>query len=97
MKTARRLVAAALLAASAPVLLAQVPMSDGEVRKVDRDNRKVTMKAGEIKNIDMPPMTMDFVVRDAKMLDKLQAGDKVRFRAINDGGKFTITELEPKK
>ena len=94
MKTASKILGATILAFAAAVH-AQVPFSDGEVRKVDKDNRKVTMKAGEIKNIDMPPMTMDFVVRDAKLLDKVRAGDKVRFRAINDGGNFTITELEP--
>ena len=94
MKAATKILGAVVALAAAAVH-AQVPFSDGEIRKVDKDNRKVTMKAGEIKNIDMPPMTMDFVVRDTKLLDKVKAGDKVRFRAINDGGKFTITELEP--
>lgn len=76
---------------------AQSELSDGEVRKVDKENRKVTLKHGEIKNIDMPPMTMDFVVKDAKMLDKLKAGDKIRFRAVNDAGKFTVTEIQAAK
>ena len=93
MKAATKILGTTILTLAATVH-AQVPFSDGEIRKVDKDNRKVTMKAGEIKNIDMPPMTMDFAVRDAKLLDKVKAGDKVRFRAINDGGKFTITELE---
>ena len=69
-------------------------MSDGEVRKVDKAQAKVTIKHGEIKNLDMPPMTMVFAVKDKAMLDKLQPGDKVRFKAVNDAGKFTVTELQ---
>jgi Cu(I)/Ag(I) efflux system periplasmic protein CusF len=39
-----------------------------------------------------------FQVKDAAMLDKLQPGDKIRFRAISDGGgKMTVTEIQPVK
>ena len=69
-------------------------MTDGEVRKVDKDGGKITLKHAEIKSLDMPAMTMVFVVKDKAMLDKLAAGDKVRFKAINDAGKFTVTELQ---
>jgi Cu/Ag efflux protein CusF len=79
-------------AASSPAAAAD--LADGEVRKVDRDNAKLTLKHGEIKNLDMPPMTMVFVVKDKALLDKLQPGDKVRFKAVNDAGKFTVTELQ---
>lgn len=87
------LFAACLLLAAA--VHAQASFTEGEVRKVHRDNRKVTIKHGEIRNIDMPPMTMEFAVKDARMLEMLQPGDKVRFRAANEGGKFTVTEMEP--
>ena len=70
-------------------------MADGEVRKIDMEAGKVTLKHGDIKNLDMPGMTMVFVVKDKAMLDKLKAGDKVKFRAINDAGKFTVTEIQP--
>ena len=70
-------------------------MTDGEVRKVDIEAGKVTLKHADIKNLDMPGMTMVFVVKDKAMLDKLKAGDKVKFRAINDAGKFTVTEIRP--
>lgn len=72
-------------------------MVEAEVRKVDKDNKKITLKHGEIKNLEMPPMTMVFSVKDAAVLDKVQAGDKVQFRAINDDGKFTVTEIQPVK
>ena len=45
----------------------------------------------------MPPLTMGFNVRDKAMLERLKVGDKVRFKAVNDGGKFGVTEIEPVK
>jgi Cu(I)/Ag(I) efflux system periplasmic protein CusF len=69
-------------------------MADGEVRKVDKEAGKLTLRHGEIKSLDMPPMTMVFVVKDKAMLDKLKAGDKIRFKAVNDAGKFTVTEMQ---
>ena len=72
-------------------------MTDAEVRKVDKDGARITLKHGEIKNLDMPAMTMVFTVKDKAMLDKLQPGDKIRFKAINDAGKFTVTEIVPAK
>jgi Cu/Ag efflux protein CusF len=67
------------------------------VRKVDKENKKITLKHGPIKSLDMPPMTMVFQVADTSMLDKLQPGDKVRFRATSDAGKMTVTEIQPVK
>ena len=72
-------------------------LADGEVRKVDLEAGKVTLKHGDIKSLDMPAMTMVFVVKDRAMLDKLKTGDKVRFKVINDGGRFMLTELQPAK
>lgn len=72
-------------------------MTEAEVRKVDRENQKITLRHGAIKNLEMPPMTMVFRVSDTAMLDKVQAGDKVRFTAANDGGKLTVTAIEAAK
>lgn len=72
-------------------------MAEGEVRKVDKENKKITVKHGPIKNLDMPGMTMVFNVNDPKLLDRVQAGDKIRFAAINEAGKFTVTEIQPAK
>ena len=69
-------------------------MTDAEVRKVDKEGGKLTLKHAEIKNLDMPAMTMVFVVKDKVMLDKLKAGDKIKFKAINDAGKYTVTEMQ---
>ena len=71
-------------------------MAEGEVRKVDKEQGKITLKHGEIKNLDMPPMTMVFRVKDPAMLDKVKEGDKVGFFADKIGGQFTVTGLEKK-
>jgi Cu(I)/Ag(I) efflux system periplasmic protein CusF len=69
-------------------------MTDGEVRKVDKGAAKITIKHGEIKNLEMPPMTMVFQVKDAALLDKLKAGDKVKFRAEKAGSGYVVTAIE---
>ena len=73
---------------------ADVAYADGEVRKVDKSAGKITLKHGEIKSLDMPPMTMVFGVADRALLDKVKQGDKVRFRAASQEGKFMITEIQ---
>ena len=68
-------------------------LTDGEIRKIDLDSARITLKHGEIKNLDMPAMTMVFIVKDKAVLGGFKAGDKVKFKAVNEGGKFTVTEL----
>ena len=68
-------------------------LTDGVVRKIDLDTARITLKHGEIKNLDMPAMTMVFAVKDKALLGQFKAGDKVKFKAVNEGGKFTMTEL----
>jgi Cu(I)/Ag(I) efflux system periplasmic protein CusF len=72
-------------------------LTEGEVRKIDKENGKITLKHGEIKNLDMPAMTMVFQVKNAAMLDKVKAGDKVRFAVASENGKLTVTEITPAK
>ena len=76
---------------------AEQAMTDGEVRKIDKDAKKITLKHGEIKNLDMPPMTMVFTARDPAMLDKVKAGDKVVFSAEKQGGQYVVTAIEPQR
>ena len=85
----------ALVASLALPAFAQAPLSEGEVRKVDKDGRKITLRHGEIKNLDMPPMTMVFGVKNPAMLDAVKSGDKVQFRAVSEDGKYVVTEILP--
>jgi Cu(I)/Ag(I) efflux system protein CusF len=93
-RTARKLVSFAALAAFSLAAAATSHLTDGEVRKVDKETGKLTLKHGVIKNLDMPAMTMVFQVKDKAVLDKLQPGDKVKFKAVNEDGRFTATEIE---
>jgi Cu(I)/Ag(I) efflux system periplasmic protein CusF len=78
--------------ASAPMTTKD--MAEAEVRKVDKEAKKVTLKHGPIKNLDMPGMTMVFQVRDASLFDKLTAGDKIMFTAEQLQGAFVVTGVE---
>ena len=73
---------------------ASADMAEGEIRKVDLDNKKITIKHGEIKNLDMPGMTMVFQVKDPALLEKAKAGDKIRFKAEKSGGALVVTDIE---
>ena len=72
-------------------------MTEGEIRKVDKDTKKITIKHAEIKNLDMPGMTMLFQVKDPAMLDRVKPGDKVKFKAEKAGGAIVVTEIEVTK
>ena len=71
--------------------------ADGEVRKIDKEQGKVTLKHGPIANLDMPGMTMIFKVADAKLLETIKEGDKVRFAADRVNGAMTVTAIEVAK
>ena len=72
-------------------------MVDGEIRKIDTASNKITIKHGEIKNLDMPGMTMVFQVKDPAMLETVKTGDKVRFKAEKSGGAIVVTNIEKAK
>ena len=102
---------AALVAVTAPAAAAPMPtpreaivvaqadttMSEGEVRKVDKESRKITLKHGAIRNLDMPAMTMVFQVKDPALLDRVKQGDKVRFHAEKVNDTMVVTAIEGAK
>ena len=70
------------------------PAIDGEVRKVDKGAGKLTIRHSEIRNLEMPAMTMVFTVKDPEMLDRLKEGDKIKFTADKVNGVYTVTTVE---
>ena len=73
---------------------ASLPWAQAEVRRIDKVTGKVALKHGEIKNLDMPPMSMVFQVKDPSQLDALQVGQKVRFQAVQDKGAYWVLRIE---
>jgi Cu(I)/Ag(I) efflux system periplasmic protein CusF len=72
-------------------------LAHGEIRRIDKEAQKVTIRHGPLRNLDMPAMTMVFQVKDAAMLDRVQPGDKVNFEAEKVGGAYIVTRMEPAK
>jgi Cu/Ag efflux protein CusF len=98
MKTiVRTLLASTVLIASAAVAADNPPLVEAEVRKVDTAAAKITLKHGEIPNLDMPPMTMVFQAREPAQLDGLKTGDKVQFRAEKVNGAYRVFDLGPQR
>ncbi|MBZ2209743.1 copper-binding protein [Massilia soli] len=91
------LTATALAESPAASAAAPVALVAGEVKKVDKDTGKMTIKHGPLANLDMPAMTMVFRVKDPAMLDKVKAGDKIKFAAERANGAITVTQLDVAK
>lgn len=70
---------------------------NGEVRKVDTEQGKLTLAHDPIPNLGMPKMTMVFRVKDKTVLDQIKSGDKVKFAADRIDGQLTVTALQPEK
>lgn len=81
-------------AAQAPV---PKDFAQGEVRKVDKAGKTITLQHGEIRNLGMPPMAMVFEVKDPRLLDNFKPGDKVRFKAVHEAGNYVVVDLRPAK
>lgn len=93
----RTLLASTGLIATLAMAADNLPLVDAEVRKVDTAAGKITLKHGDIPNLDMPPMTMVFQARDPAQLGGLKAGDKVRFRAEKVNGAYQVFDLAPQR
>jgi len=86
--------------AAGSIQTAQAPSAalvDGEVRKIDKEQGKLTLRHGPLQSLDMPAMTMVFRVADPKMLDALKEGDKIKFTADRVNGAITVTSIQPAK
>ena len=69
-------------------------LADGEVRKIDKAQGKITLRHGRIESLDMPAMTMVFRMADPGRLDALKPGDTVKFAVEKRNGAYTVTQIE---
>ncbi len=65
----------------------------GEVKKINLDAGKITLKHDPIPNLDMDSMTMVFRVADPEMLKQVGVGDKVKFEAARVNGALTVISI----
>lgn len=80
--------------ATASSAAAELPWAEAEIRRVDLAAGKLSLRHGEIKNLEMPPMTMVFTVQDKTHLNDLKVGDRIRFTADQIQGTYTVLRLE---
>ncbi len=66
--------------------------TDGDLKKIDIDQSKITIKHGPIDNLGMPGMTMVFRA-DPAVLAQFKAGDLIKFKADRVDGSLKVTEL----
>lgn len=79
---------------AAPAAAASAEWAEAEVRRIDTASGRITLRHGPIRSLDMPPMTMVFQARDPSQVSGLKSGDKVRFQAVSEGGKYMLTQIE---
>jgi len=84
--------AAALMLASGTAIAAE--LTKGKVKKLDEKAGKVTIIHEELKNLDMPAMTMVFRIGDGVDAAKLKEGSDIEFSADRVNGKLTVTEVK---
>ncbi|WP_127524625.1 copper-binding protein [Mesorhizobium sp. Z1-4] len=94
MKTIQSLLAAGAIVTVLTGQVLATEFTKGKVKKVDADAGKVTVIHEELKNLDMPAMTMVFRTGDDAMMERLQEGQEIEFVAERVNGKLTITELK---
>lgn len=76
---------------------ADLPMVNGQVKKIDESASKITIKHDAITNLDMSAMTMVFMANDPAMLKNMKPGDKIKFSADKVNGQLTVMKMEKKK
>lgn len=91
----KSMLVAMLLAVVSPLSAEEPEWVAAEIRRIDLENARVTLRHEDIKSLDMPAMTMVFAVRDAKMLADVKVGDAVLVTVVREEGRFVVTELKP--
>jgi Cu/Ag efflux protein CusF len=84
----------ALAAAAISTASMAVEFTKGEVKKIDLKQKKITIKHEALKGLEMPPMTMVFVVSDDALLAKAKQGQPIEFVAEKVNGKLTVTDIK---
>jgi Cu/Ag efflux protein CusF len=84
-----------LIGLSSPLSADEPEWVAAEVRKIDLENSRVTLRHGEIESVNMSAMTMVFAVRDVSMLEAIKVGDAILFTVVRDQGRLVVTQIKP--
>lgn len=85
------------LLALAPLLeaAAQTGRTEGEIRRIDRDGGKLTLRHGPVAGaLEMPGMSMVFQVKDPTLLQRFKPGDRVTATILKEGGVYYLLDAE---
>jgi Cu(I)/Ag(I) efflux system protein CusF len=93
---AKSLIGLAALVSGLPTAMATQEMAEAEVRKINADTGKIMLKHGPIKNLDMPPMTMVFTIKNPALINDVKVGDKILFNVVSESGNYVITDIQKK-
>jgi Cu/Ag efflux protein CusF len=80
--------------ASRAAVVPPMPLTEGEVERVDKERNEIVINHGDLPQLGMPAMTMAFSVTDKRMLERVKPGDKVRFNADIVKGEAAVTFIE---
>lgn len=80
--------------AQAPTATQKSGKGTGLIQQIDREKGAVTIKHGPLQGLNMPGMTMTFLVKDKVMLSDLQPMQKVEFELTYDGRHYLITDIK---
>lgn len=95
--TTKKLLIAGLVAAAVSAMsgLAQAETwTKAEVKAVDTEESKITLKHEPLAEFDMPAMTMVFRMVDPAKLEGLAEGDQIEFVAGNENGQMVVKDLK---
>lgn len=90
----RSALAAALAVAACYSIPAQAQegSGSGEIRRIDAQAGKITLKHGAISALELPAITLVYQI-DPALLAGLQPGDKVKFTARRVNGQYVVVEI----
>src|SRR5690554_550496 len=72
--------------------IAQEATVSGEVRRIDAAAGKITIKHGQIPDLDLTAMTLVYRI-DPALLKGIQPGDQVKFTARREAGQYVVTAI----
>lgn len=65
-----------------------------EIRKIDIENNKITLRHEPLTELNMGAMTMVFRVDDASLLKGLAVGDRIKFIPVSRAGQLLVLSIQ---